>query len=360
MDAMEQVIQAFSGRTVLVTGDTGFKGAWLSLWLSRLGARVVGLALPPERPDDLYPQMGLGSEIVHENCDIRDLGAVCRIFDKHQPDICFHLAAQSLVRRSYLDPKLTFDTNVGGSVNVLEAARNSTTLRALIYVTSDKCYRNREWVFGYRENDELGGRDPYSASKAAAELVLSSYIDSFFLTRPELGVASVRAGNVIGGGDWSDDRIVPDCIRALRAGRPIFLRNPAATRPWQHVLEPLGGYMLLASKLLDDPVAYRGAWNFGPRAESTRTVEDLARSIVSIWGAGRVEIAPDASNQPHEANLLHLNCDKSNHLLGWRPLWDYSRTLQETVGWYRYAASGVPVRDITLEQIEAYMRDSHD
>lgn len=360
MDTMEQMNKVFAGRTVLVTGDTGFKGAWLSLWLNHLGAHVVGMALAPERPDDLFPQLGLGDHILHEDCDIRDLDAVSAVFRKHQPDICFHLAAQSLVRRSYQDPKLTFDTNVGGSVNILEAARQITSLRALIYVTSDKCYRNREWVFGYRETDELGGRDPYSASKAAAELVLSSYVDSFFCHRPEVGIASVRAGNVIGGGDWSDDRIVPDCIRALRAGQPIQLRNPSATRPWQHVLEPLGGYMHLAAKLLDNPLAYRGTWNFGPRAESSRSVEILARAIVASWGHGSVEISPDAAKQPHEANLLHLNCDKSYHLLGWHPRWDFSRTLKETVEWYRRVATGESAWKVTTEQIESYMRSSND
>jgi len=357
---MEQMREAFAGRTVLVTGDTGFKGAWLSLWLTMLGARVVGMALPPERSDDLFPQLGLQEQILHEDCDIRDMDAVSAVFRKHQPDVCFHLAAQSLVRRSYLEPKLTFDTNVGGSVNVLEAARGTASLRALIYVTSDKCYRNREWVFGYRETDELGGRDPYSASKAAAELVLSAYIDSFFGERPEVGIASVRAGNVIGGGDWSDDRIVPDCIRALHAGQAIQLRNPSATRPWQHVLEPLGGYMHLAARLLAEPIAFRGGWNFGPRAESSRSVEVLARAIVAAWGQGSVEVSLDAANQPHEANLLHLNCDKSHHLLDWQPRWDFGRTLQETVGWYRRVSAGESAREVTMEQIKAYMRSSND
>ncbi|HVK55272.1 MAG TPA: CDP-glucose 4,6-dehydratase [Burkholderiales bacterium] len=357
MDALKSV---FAGRTVLVTGDTGFKGAWLSLWLHLLGAKVVGLSLPAERSEDLFPRLGLGERILHQDGDIRDLDTVLSVMRKFEPEFCFHLAAQSLVRRSYLEPKLTFDTNVGGSVNVLEAIRHTPSVRVAIYVTSDKCYRNREWVFGYREEDELGGRDPYSASKAAAELLFSSYLDSFFGQRGELGIGSVRAGNVIGGGDWSEDRIVPDCIRALRADAPIRLRNPGATRPWQHVLEPLGGYLLLATKLFSDSMAYRGAWNFGPRVESGRSVEALVRAIVGQWGSGSIEVAPPTAANPHEARLLHLSCDKSYHSLGWQPRWNFERTVTETVDWYRRINAGESAWDVTSEQIHAYMRDLND
>lgn len=356
---MEDLSKIFAGKTVLITGDTGFKGSWLSLWLSELGARVVGFALPPARPGDMFPTLGLDSIIEHVDGDIRDLTSLMEAFHNARPIFCFHLAAQSLVRPSYVDPKTTFDTNVAGSVNVLEAIRHTESVRAAIYVTSDKCYRNREWTWGYRENDELGGRDPYSASKAAAELIHSSYVESFFDARHQFGIASVRAGNVIGGGDWSEDRIVPDCVRALRARAPILLRNPAARRPWQHVLEPLSGYLSLAARLYEDPVAYGGAWNFGPSIESGRTVETLARSILNRWGEGRIDVEQGA-DQPHEAQLLHLNCDKAYQKLGWRPRWDFDRTIDETVRWYKVVSAGGSAIDVTREQIRSYMGDIDD
>jgi CDP-glucose 4,6-dehydratase len=356
MDQMvnKRSLEIFRGRRVLVSGDTGFKGSWLCLWLHQLGAQVYGYALPPEREEDHFNLLGLDKIIQHVTGDIRDFAAVKAAFDKFQPEILFHLAAQPLVRYSYAEPKLTFDTNVAGSVNILEAARHCASLKALVYVTSDKCYRNNEWIWGYRENDELGGHDPYSASKAAAELVFSSYQDSFFHTRPDFGAATVRAGNVIGGGDWADDRIVPDAIRALQGGKEIFLRNPNATRPWQHVLEPLSGYLLTAANLLSDPKRYSGAWNFGPKAQSIRTVKDLAEMIVADWGSGRVEVAPQL-NAPHEANLLHLNCDKAHQLLHWQPKWDVTRAIGETVAWYRGVHLGQNALEISSRQISDYM-----
>jgi CDP-glucose 4,6-dehydratase len=278
---------------------------------------------------------------------------VLPLFQEVQPEFVFHLAAQPLVRFSYDDPKLTFDTNVGGSVNILEAVRATPSIRALIYVTSDKCYRNKEWLWGYRENDELGGRDPYSASKAAAELVFSSYQDSFFSKRSGFGAASVRAGNVIGGGDWAADRIVPDCIRSLQNNEPIVLRNPGATRPWQHVLDPLSGYLQAAIALYHDPAGFSGAWNFGPDDSSIRSVKDLAEKIIVSWGEGRIEVSPQ-QNAPHEATLLHLNCDKSRQLLGWRPCWDVDRAVAETVRWYREVVAGRPVLDISRQQIKDF------
>ena len=259
-------LSIFSGKRVLVTGDTGFKGSWLCLWLRELQADVVGYALPPKTNEDLFNLLGLEKFIHHIAGDIRDLEGLQLVFDEFQPEYLFHLAAQSLVRLSYKEPKLTFDTNVGGSVNVLEAVRATTSLRSVIFVTSDKCYRNKEWIWGYRENDALGGHDPYSSSKAAAELVLSAYQDSFFNNRKALGVASVRAGNILGGGDWAKDRLVPDIIKSLRQDTPIILRNPGATRPWQHVLDPLFGYLLLASRLYTSPQAFAGPFNFGPGA----------------------------------------------------------------------------------------------
>ena len=318
---MREPLSVFKGRRVLVTGDTGFKGSWLCVWLNQLGAEVTGFALPPAQANDHFNLLQLDRVIQHVDGDIRDLPALQRVFAKLQPEFLFHLAAQSLVRYSYDEPKLTFDTNIGGSVNILECVRATPSLRAAIYVTSDKCYRNKEWVWGYRENDELGGRDPYSASKAAAELVFSAYVDAYFAQRNALGIASVRAGNVIGGGDWAADRIVPDSIKSLQQGRPIVLRNPQSTRPWQHVLEPLSGYLALASKLYSTGHEFSGSWNFGPRVESTRTVRDLAEKIVACWGQGSIEVAQQ-QGAPHEAGLLHLNCDKAIQQLGWTPRWN--------------------------------------
>lgn len=358
---MGQVVSAlsldvFRHRRVLVTGDTGFKGSWLCLWLHQLGAHVLGYALPPEREEDHYNLLGMGNLIKHINGDIRDFVSVKKAFDQFQPEILFHLAAQPIVRYSYKEPKLTFDTNVAGTINILEAARQCEPLKAFVCVTSDKCYRNNEWIWGYRENDELGGHDPYSASKAAAELVFSSYQDSFFQARPGFGAATVRAGNVIGGGDWAADRIVPDSIRALKAGEPIHLRNPDSTRPWQHVLDPLSGYLLTAASLLNEPKQFSGAWNFGPNSQSIRTVGDLAGMVVAEWGGGQVEIARQG-NALHEACLLHLNCDKAHQLMRWQPKWNVERAIAETVVWYRRVHEGHGVLEISSKQILEYMND---
>jgi CDP-glucose 4,6-dehydratase len=349
-----QLLSVFRGKRVIVTGDTGFKGSWLCVWLHQLGADVVGFALPPKRDNDHFNLLQLGRIIHHVEGDIRELPALQRVFEKFQPEFLFHLAAQSLVRYSYEEPKLTFDTNVAGSVNILECVRTTPSLRAAVYVTSDKCYRNKEWVWGYRENDELGGRDPYSASKAAAELVFSAYVDSYFSQREALGIASVRAGNVIGGGDWAADRIVPDSIKSLQRRQPVLLRNPLSTRPWQHVLEPLSGYLSLASKLYSDARGFSGSWNFGPRIESIRTVHDLAERIVACWGEGKVEAASQQS-VPHEARLLQLNCDKAIQMLEWAPRWDFDHTVEVTVQWYRDITNGMAARQVTNRQIEQYM-----
>jgi CDP-glucose 4,6-dehydratase len=350
------MLQMFHGKRVLVTGDTGFKGSWLALWLHILGAEVLGLALPPESPDDHFCVSGLNKLVDHVDADIRDAVGVNRAFTEFQPDFVFHLAAQPLVRRSYDDPKTTFDTNVSGSVNILEAVRATESVRTLIYVTSDKCYRNREWVWGYRENDELGGRDPYSASKAAAEIVFSSYRDSFFRHRRGFGAASVRAGNVIGGGDWALDRIVPDCIRSLRRKCPIVVRSPHSVRPWQHVLDALYGYLLLAQKLVADPKEYSGSWNFGPDEGSVRSVQALARTLVAVWGEGSIEF-PQAEDPPSEARLLLLNCDKAHQQLDWHPLWHFDRAVGEAVHWYREWSRGEEARDLSHAQINMYMKE---
>ena len=353
-------LMALRGKRVLVTGHTGFKGSWLCVALNELGAEVTGYALPPDGDDSHFQLLGLADSVNHIVGDIRDYEKLQDVFDAVKPEFVFHLAAQALVRRSYDEPKLTFDTNVAGSVNVLEAVRNTPSVRVLIYVTSDKCYLNREWEWGYRENDELGGHDPYSASKAAAELVFSAYRDSYFIRRETLGAASVRAGNVIGGGDWAADRIVPDCIRALRDGRPTILRSPESTRPWQHVLEPLSGYLLLAARMYEAAKKYSGAWNFGPHSSEIRTVKSLTTKIIEQWGdGGRIEIDKGAATF-YEAKLLHLNCDKSHQLLHWNPHWDFDRTVVETVRWYREILDGTPALTITRRQIHDFFAERHD
>lgn len=347
-------LSLFSGKRVVVTGDTGFKGSWLALWLMMCGAEVLGYALPPLRDNDHYNLLGLSGLIKHVDGDVRDYESIKKLFTDFNPEFIFHLAAQALVRRSYEQPKYTFDTNVGGFINVLDASRSLPGLRCIICVTSDKCYLNKEWLWGYRESDELGGRDPYSASKAAAEMVLQGYMHAFFKDRQDVGIASVRAGNVIGGGDWSEDRIVPDSIKALQRGEAIFLRNPFSTRPWQHVMEPLAGYVLLAAKLYTSPKECSGSWNFGPDKNAMNTVQDLAQKIVSYWGDGRIEAA-DNANGPYESKLLHLNCDKAFHDLGWRPNWDFDRTVRETVLWYKEVWQGRRAQEKTREQIDAYV-----
>ncbi len=354
-----EILTIFGGQKVLVTGDTGFKGAWLSFWLAELGADVTGLALAPEQSrgeKSLFEALDLDSRIKHLEGDIRDIEVVGKAFDRAQPVFVFHLAAQSLVRRSYEEPKRTFDTNVGGSLNILELVRRTSSVKSLIFVTSDKCYDNKEWTWGYRENDELGGRDPYSASKAAAEVLFNSYQKSFFDRLDGLASSSVRAGNVIGGGDWACDRFVPDCVFALARHEPVRIRNPQACRPWQHVLDPLFAYLLLAVRQYEQPQRYSGAWNVGPLAQSNRTVRELAQMILSEWGSGSIEECPDA-NSVHEATALQLNCDKAYRLLGWSPAWDLGRAVAETVAWYQQFFDGGDVRAVTSEQIRRFMAD---
>jgi CDP-glucose 4,6-dehydratase len=346
-------LSAFAGRRVMLTGHTGFKGSWLAFLLKEIGADVLGYALPAEQPVSHFTALGLAKSIRHIEADVRDGARLMETMMAFQPDFVFHLAAQALVRPSYADPKTTFETNVMGSVNLLEAVRQCASVRSLVYITSDKCYENLEWVWGYRENDRLGGHDPYSASKAAAEIAFSAYADSFFAHRPELGAATARAGNVIGGGDWAVDRIVPDCIRAIGADKPVVLRNPKATRPWQHVLEPLAGYLLLAARLGEEPKAYAGSWNFGPPSSEVRTVLEVAECIVERFGRGSVVIEPGEAKQ-HEANLLQLNCDKANQLLGWRPRWDVEQTLAATADWYKSVMDGAEAPMVTRQQLRDY------
>ena len=347
--------EAYRGRRVLVTGHTGFKGAWLSLWLHHLGARVTGYSLPPptDRPT-VFTSTGLAHLVTHVEGDVRDLGDLQRVWRETDPEIVFHLAAQPIVWESYRAPLDTVTTNVVGTVNVLEAARVAAAPTTLVLITSDKCYENLEIERGYHETDQLGGADVYSGSKAAAELLISSYRRSFFGDAVPIAVASTRAGNVIGGGDWSPNRIVPDAIRALSQGQTIEVRNPCAVRPWQHVLEPLSGYLQLGAAILANPTRRLcSAWNFGPTLENSRTVRDLVERIVGCWGSGAWRDAP-SSGAPHEATLLRLDIAKAHRELGWAPRWNFDHAVDRTVAWYKAHEHGASVRDECFDQIAEY------
>jgi CDP-glucose 4,6-dehydratase len=345
-------------RRVLVTGHTGFKGAWLSHWLLNEGAEVSGYALAPATEPALFSLLGLDRRMRHTIGDVRDANGVAAAVAAARPEVVLHLAAQPLVRLSYREPRVTWETNVGGTVNLLEAVRTCGGVRACVVVTSDKCYENREWAWGYRENEPMGGHDPYSSSKGAAELAVSSWRRSFFNEPSGCRLASARAGNVIGGGDWSADRIVTDFVLAIQTGRPLRLRNPRATRPWQHVLEPLSGYMHLAWHLCQEGGhRYADGWNFGPADSSVATVEHLARLLVAAYGSGAVEAAQDPANL-HEAGLLKLDCSKATSLLGWRGVWDVATTTQRTALWYRAQRAGSDVNALVNADITAYQAAS--
>jgi len=341
-------------KRVLLTGHTGFKGAWLALWLHQLGAEVYGLSLPPDPEQALYPSLQL--TLAEQLVDLRDRQAVQCAVRRFQPEIVLHLAAQPLVRRSYGDPIGTWSTNVLGSLHLLDALQPLNTPCAVVMVTTDKVYENREWLHGYRETDRLGGHDPYSSSKAAMELAVASWRASFCgpanHQNPHLRIATARAGNVIGGGDWATDRIVPDAIRALKAGQPIAVRNPAATRPWQHVLEPLAGYLRLSEALATEPDPPCDAFNFGPQLESNRPVSELIASILSHWHGEWIDASDP--HAPHEAALLHLQIDKAHHQLGWQPRWDVDTTVARTVAWYRAVHQGASPLDCCLTDLEAF------
>lgn len=325
----------FEGKTVLVTGHTGFKGSWLSIWLKELGADVMGYALEPYTENDIFVAAGVDRKMKSNIGDIRDFDKLKGVFDNNQPEIVFHLAAQPLVRLSYEQPKLTYETNIGGTVNVLECCRACDSVKVIINVTSDKCYDNKEWIWGYRENDTLGGYDPYSSSKACSEIITAAYRSSFFNVNNK-SLSSVRAGNVIGGGDWREDRLVPDCIRALKKGEPVGIRSPRSVRPWQHVLEPLSGYLQLASKMHEDGEKYSEAWNFGPYHGSIIAVEKLVESIFGYWGSGQYkDLSKQSSQEPHEASLLMLDISKATKLLNWSPVLNVSEAVEYTVNWYK-------------------------
>jgi CDP-glucose 4,6-dehydratase len=350
----------WQGRRVFLTGHTGFKGSWLALWLSQMGAKVTGFALPAESPS-LFEQARIAGLVSHVEGDIRDLAAVERAMAEAQPEVVFHLAAQPLVRLSYENPVETFATNVQGTVHVLDACRRVDSLRAIVCITSDKCYENREWIWPYRESDPMGGHDPYSASKGAAEIIIASYRRSFFesaaASGQKVGLASVRAGNVIGGGDWAADRLIPDIIRALIAGKNPQIRAPGAVRPWQHVLEALGGYLMIAENLAQGHDWAATGWNFGPADDDTQPVSWIADRMVAAWGqngghAGRWDNIEGP--KPHEANMLKLDCSKARSELGWRPVLGLEGALKWIVDWHKYVANGGDAHDISIAQLKEY------
>jgi len=339
----------FRGKRVLVTGHTGFKGSWLALWLDRLGAEVTGVALAPNSDPNHWELLGLG--IDDRRGDIRDLDGLNRIFSDKQPEIVFHLAAQALVRDSYRDPVETWSSNVIGTVNVLEASRNCPSVKAVVVVTTDKCYENQEWTWGYREIDRLGGHDPYSASKAAAELVVASYRKSFFHSERNIAVATARAGNVIGGGDWSDCRLVPDVVRAIAMNTSLEIRSPKAIRPWQHVLEALSGYLMLGQQLLRGNREFADAWNFGPDNEGNLSVEGILSMLQGYWPEMRWHLTGES--QPHESQLLRLDCSKACSSLNWHPVWNSEEAIKATAEWYSsYKNAGLVISNL---QLDAYI-----
>lgn len=357
VNKMQTLQDFYRGKRVLVTGHTGFKGSWLSLWLHRMGARVVGLSLDARTQRDNYVLTGIGSRMEADlRGDVRDGERVKQVFREYRPDIVFHLAAQPLVRLSYKIPAETFAVNVGGTVNVMEAMRGQAETRVGVMITTDKCYENREWLWPYRENDALGGYDPYSASKGAAEIAIAAWRRSFFNpSKADIhhkALASVRAGNVIGGGDWAEDRIVPDCIRALESGKKINIRSPHAVRPWQHVLEPLGGYLLLGQKMWDAPQDFAEAWNFGPNQDAITDVWTVATKLTEAYGTGSLKDASDP-DAPHEAKLLTLDISKARRRLGWQPRLTIDESIRLTADWYRrYRTENV--YDLCMEQISYY------
>ena len=340
------------GRRVLLTGHTGFKGSWMALWLQRMGAEVTGLALAPPTAPSLFEVARVAGGMRSIIGDVRDTAAVAQAFAAAKPEVVLHMAAQPLVRRSYADPVETYSTNVMGLVAILEAVRREPGVRAFLNVTTDKCYENREWHWGYREGEPLGGHDPYSSSKACAELVTASYRRSFFDASPT-AVATARAGNVIGGGDWAEDRLVADIMRAIESGRPARIRNPHAIRPWQHVLEPLRGYLALAERLHAGDRTFAEAWNFGPRDGDARPVGWIVDELVRRWGAG-ASFAIDAGEHPHEATYLKLDISKARAILGWAPRIDLAGALDRVVDWYRAHSRGEDMREFTLRQVEEY------
>jgi CDP-glucose 4,6-dehydratase len=360
MTVQKKLVDSYKGRKVLITGHTGFKGSWLALWLDSLGAQVIGYSLDPPTDPSFFHATGISDRLIDIRGDIRDRDTIFATVKEYRPDYLFHLAAQPLVRFSYNHPRDTFDVNVMGTANILEAIRLSQYPVTGVCITSDKCYANRECDYAYQEHDPLGGHDPYSASKAAAELVIASYRKSFFGPgkEPRVSLSSVRAGNIIGGGDWAQDRIVPDCIRALVKGNPVEVRNPRAVRPWQFVLDPLFGYLWLAVHMKDDPEKYADAWNFGPDCSSTIDVRTLTEKIIREWGRGTWKELSRNVNAPHEAGYLKLDSAKSMVRLGWKPAYTIDEAIRKTIGWYKtYYTGNADIYKFSLGQVETYMHD---
>ncbi len=358
--ALEKMVidSAFwKGKRVLVSGHTGFKGGWLSLWLQSMGAEVIGYALQPPTNPGLFEVGRIGDGMTSIIGDIRDLAHLQKVFREHRPEIVIHMAAQPLVRYSYGNPVETYATNVMGSVHMLEAVRQTPSVRAVVNVTSDKCYENKEWLWGYRETEPMGGHDPYSNSKGCAELVTAAYRNSYFnpaaYGQHGVAVASVRSGNVIGGGDWATDRLIPDIMRAIVQSKPVHIRSPHAIRPWQHVLEPLSGYLALAERLYRDGAAFAESWNFGPRDTDARPVRWIVERLTTLWGDG-ASWELDPNPQPHEANYLKLDCSKAIARLTWCPCWDLEQTLDKIVAWHKAHLGGADMRALTLAQLDEY------
>lgn len=344
------------GKRVLLTGHTGFKGSWLSLWLQSMGATLRGLALPPPTEPALFDVARVANGMQHRFADIRDFAAVQAQMNEFRPEIVIHMAAQPLVRLSYHQPVETYATNVMGTVHVLEAARHAGSVKAIVNITTDKCYENREWVWGYREDEPMGGHDPYSNSKGCAELVSSAYRRSF-LRDAGIAVATARAGNVIGGGDWAQDRLVPDILRALQGNEAVLIRNPHATRPWQHVLEPLSGYLLLAEALHEHGQTFAEGWNFGPRDEDTKPVQHIVEKLCEGWGNG-ASWTLQPGDHPHEANLLKLDISKARQRLQWAPRWSLDTALTHITDWHQAWLSGQDMRAFCLQQINRYRAEA--
>lgn len=346
------MFEIYKGKKVLVTGHTGFKGSWLTLWLNILGADVVGYSLPPNTEPAMYNVLDLQNKCTSIFGDIRDKEYLNKAFTDHNPDIVFHLAAQPLVRLSYMEPVNTYETNVIGTLNVLEAARQCKNVKAFVNITTDKCYENKEVPRGYTEDEPMGGHDMYSSSKGCVEIMSSSFRRSFLQDGKPYAMATARAGNVIGGGDWALDRLIPDCIRFINENKPIEIRNPIAIRPWQHVLEPLSGYLLLGQKLLEDGAKYAEGFNFGPNPESVLTVADVAQKVVQNYGKGEVLVSK--KDDLHEAGLLMLNIDKAGDVLNWTPVYNADEAIKTTVDWYKNYYEGKQMLDYTIEQINQY------
>lgn len=342
----------WQGKRVLITGHTGFKGSWISLWLNSLGVELLGIALEPPTYPSLFVEANISKLMISEITDIRNLDNISNIFKNFRPEIVIHLAAQPLVIESYKDPITTYTTNVIGTLNILESARQTDSVRAIVNVTTDKCYENKEWVWGYRENESLGGFDPYSNSKSCSELLTSSYRNSFF-SISNVGLATARAGNVIGGGDWARNRLIPDILRSFENNSQIEIRNPLSIRPWQHVLEPLSGYLILAEKLFNDSILYSEGWNFGPNDEDAKSVEWIVNTMIRSWGAS-VNWTHTTEEYKHEANYLKLDISKANNRLDWHPRWALSTALDKIIEWQRAWKNNENMSKFCLQQIEQY------